>query len=73
MESFEKRKRERKKQEQRKVKAARKLQGGERSGPSVDDYFADPGADSNADEIPADEESTDDAKTQPDLPGSTGA
>ncbi|HTF88949.1 MAG TPA: hypothetical protein VK843_11110 [Planctomycetota bacterium] len=41
MESFEKRKRERKKQELRKEKAARKLQGLEASGPSQADYFAD--------------------------------
>ena len=44
MESFEKRKRERRKQELRKEKAARKLQGLEPSGPSQEDYFADPGA-----------------------------
>ena len=41
MESFEKRKRERKKQELRKEKAARKLQGLEVSGPTEADYFAD--------------------------------
>ena len=41
MESFEKRKRERKKQELRKEKAARKLQGLEAAGPSQADYFAD--------------------------------
>ncbi len=41
MESFEKRKRERKKQDLRKEKAARKLQGLDGSGPSQADYFAD--------------------------------
>src|SRR5688500_6555545 len=41
MESVEKRKRERKKQELRKEKAAKKLQGLDVSGPSQADYFAD--------------------------------
>ncbi len=44
MESFEKRKRERKKQQIRKEKAARKLQGTEPGAPSQEDYFADPSA-----------------------------
>lgn len=78
MESFEKRKRERKKQELRKAKAARKLQGLEPSGPSQEDYFADPGA--AADEPDAQEgedaaadsdtsASTQDAQSPPSIEG----
>jgi hypothetical protein len=79
MESFEKRKRERKKQELRKEKAARKLQGLESSGPAQEDYFADPDSASKTDAVEgeASAETTDttdkkDAGSPPAAPSSSG-
>ena len=76
MESFEKRKRERKKQEQRKEKAARKLAGLPPSGPSEEDYFADPGAEPKAtpaDGEPADSNNPDQAESPPAIEGREGS
>jgi hypothetical protein len=76
MESFEKRKRERKKQEVRKEKAARKLQGLESSGPSQEDYFADldpvSKTDAVEDEGSADTNDQKDAGSPPAAPSSSG-
>lgn len=75
MESFEKRKRERKKQELRKEKAARKLQGLDVSGPTEADYFADLDPVSKVDASEDDETATDpkDATTPPPIDGGVGA
>jgi hypothetical protein len=77
MESFEKRKRERKKQEVRKEKAARKLQGLESQGPTEADYFADPIQASDAHAAAMDEAqgSADrqDANTPPAIDGGVSA